>query len=392
MGKRFTALAPMILLMMGCPTALAEDSLEWDDLLEDPPLWERFFSARAGVGHHDNLLYSDLQPKGSAFLATGLDATWVRLPLNGWEVALFLNLDDRRYFDGGTVARFSPAPGGSNQTEKVSGERTALALAQVKRDLSSRWQAGGAVQYFHQDQVIDVSVTEVELGAVPVIGHQLLARLEGWWRPGGRFTGHTRFTGQRQWFAGDELDDYWQFGPRLAASWELSTHSTLELTQQLERRDFDTREELAIDGTPLPGTRLSYLTHNTGLEWQHHLDDRRRWRLVTRVGHGYNDDLATGYFNHHRASGMVQLRYRAPRWEVRAQASHAWYWYDVQRSDSRPEQRRERRTFQTELRANRRLTKSLRGYASYEFERADSNLSFDTYTVNSFQAGLEWEF
>jgi len=391
MGNGIASAAATLMLMMGMATAPAQDE-ELGDLLDELPLWEQFFTLRGGLGYSDNILFSDLNRISSTMLVSGFDATLVRLPLDGTEISLFASIDDRRYFDGGVVTNAVAGPAATNRIDDLRGERMILGLVQLKHDFSTNFQAGLTAQYSFQDQVLDVSVTEADLGTLPVVGNQFLTRAEGLTR----FWGHQRLGAgiewQRQVFEQDEVDDYSEYGPRINWGWNLSPRSSLELEYGIAQRDYDTRAEYTLDGTPIDGTRLHYRTQVAELEWQQHLDAARRWRLLARAGFSQNTDSGTGYFDYDRYTAGVQLRFRTAHWEVQARGRISWYQYDVQLSDEDPGEFRERLVTQANVRATRTLQRSLRAFAEYEFEQAGSNLSYDAYTVNVVSAGLEWEF
>lgn len=391
MGNGIKRMAWAILVMLEATTGRAQDA-GLEDLFADLPLWEQFYSLRVGLGYSDNILYSDLNQKSSAMLVSGFDATIFRLPLDGTEVNLFASIDDRRYLDGGTVTNTVAGTTATNRIDDLRGERTILALLQLKHDFSTNVQAGLGAQYSYQDQVLDVSVTEADLGTLPVVGNQFLTRAEGLTRLPGNLQLQAEVAWQRQIFEQEEVDDYSEYGPRASLGRKVTPRATLELEYGIARRDYDTRNEYTTAGEPIAGTHLRYLTQIAELQWEQQLDAERRWRLLARVGFSNNDDGGTGYFNYDRYTASVQLGYRREPWEVQARGRVSWYQYAVQMSDENPGELRDRLVTQASLRAGRTLRRSLRVFAEYEFEQALSNLSYDAYKVNVVSAGLEWEF
>ncbi len=391
MGKGFTRAMAVLLVMLGAKTGRAQDA-GLDDLLGELPLWEQFYTIRGGLGYNDNILYSDLNQQSSPMLVTGFDATLFRLPLDGTQLNLYASVDDRRYLDGGTVTNFTGGSASTNRIDDLRGERMILGILQLTHDFTTNLQAGIAGQYAYQDQVLDVSVTEVDLSTLPVVGNQFLARVEGLARFADDLELQAKFDWQRQIFEQEEVDGYYEYGPRATLAWEISERGNLELAYGIARRDYDTRPEYAEDGAPIDGTRLRYLTQVAELEWEQHLDAARRWRLLARGGFGHNRDSGSGYFDYDRYSASLQLRYRSAPWEVELRGRLSWYQYAVQRSDENPGELRDRFTTLATLRASRMVHRALRIFTEYEFEQAESNLSYDGYTANVVTAGVEWEF
>lgn len=390
MGKAI-ARGAAVFLMLSAANVRSEN-LEPGDLLEDLPFWQQFYSLRAGLGYSDNILFSDINKKSTSMLVSGFDATIVRLPLDGTQVNLFASVDDRRYFDGGRVTNSLAGPVITNRIDEVRGERTILAFAQIKHDLSPDWQIGLGERYFYQDQVIDLSATEADLSTLPVQGQQFQTSGEALWHLGENKHVRMEIDWQREIFEQPEVDDYSEYGPQLEFGFDLKKSSAVELSYQIYRRDYDTRREYGTDGTPQADTKLSYLIHTAELEWQYYFDAARQWRLVARGGFVRSDDGASGYFSYDRYSALLQLRYRDANWEAELRGRFSWYQYDHQLSDENSGERRARLMSEVGLRASRRLGKSFKLFGDYTFEQADSNVSYDNYTVNTVSTGIDWEF
>lgn len=370
------ALAALTILAPGLhPASAQEEEPDLDALLEDIPLWEQSLNLRLGAGFNDNLLLSDLNQESSPMLASGFDLALFRLPLDGRHFNFFASLDDRRYPDG----------------DQVRNEQTVLTMAQARRDFTAAWIGGVTGQYFYQNQVVDVSVTEADATTLPVRGHQLVAATDWRWRSPSVWWLEAEATGERQLFEEDLLDDYWEYGPRLSAGWNYRYESDVELGYELARRDYDSREAYSVSGQPQAGTDLSFHAHDLELAWRHHFDEPRRWRLFTRLGWGRNEDNGSGYFDFDRWFASTQLRFRREPWEVRAQARVAWYDYAVQTSDTDPGELRERVLTTLQLRLEREISAAVRLVLEYDFEQATSNLSFDSYTANVTWLGIDWE-
>src|SRR2546426_4336779 len=190
------------------------------------PKWEHDLSLRTGAGYRDNVALASQSPKESAFIATGLEMIFLRLPENNTQFSLFLSADDLRYLSSGPVDK----------------EQTAFAQALVKTDIGSAWQVSLAAEYVYQNQVVDVSATEPGLTTILVRGHTAIVR------PGLRhdFANHcwimVEAPVQRQFFH-EPLDDYLEYGPRLTLGKTYGHQSELSVRYEITRRHYD-REPL----------------------------------------------------------------------------------------------------------------------------------------------------
>lgn len=338
------------------------------------PLWDYSVNARAAVGYKDNLLLNRDATESSYLLASALDLTVLRLPLDGRQFHFILSGEDIRYPDGNTVQK----------------EQTLIALAQGKLDLGRGFQGGLTAQYLYLDQVVDVSITETATAPMPLRGHLLALRPSCRVGLPGRFWVEAEGIAQRQWFAAP-LDDYREGGPKLTVGRDYGHRSTATLGYQWALRAYDHRAPLAADGTPLAGT-LQFQRHEVELVLRHNWDARRRWRTVTRLNCQVNRDNGAGYFDHNRFQVSQQVRYVAGPWELRCQARLSHFEFAVQRAGSADPSLREKTLAAIGLRGQKKLTKHLNAFADYEYEQSLSNRTVDEYRVHKASGGLELEF
>jgi hypothetical protein len=197
--------------------------------------------------------------------------------------------------------------------------------------------------------------------------------------------------GTRQFF-NEFIDDYWEAGPKTTLTRTLGTRGDLAASYQFSQRWHDSREAREPDGELQLGTRLHFYQHEVVFHWRQHWDSAKRWRTTTKLSLQRNEDNGGGYYDYLRPQFNQQVRYRAEKWEVRADARLSYYHYDHQRTDGPESPRREKIYLRLGLRGERALTKTLKLFAQYDYERAVSNLDIDEYTVNTVFAGLDWEF
>src|SRR5688572_24130251 len=115
------------------------------------PKWVHDLGLKTGAGYRDNVALSSQSPQASAFIATGLELIYLRLPENDTRFTFFLSAEDLHYL--------SPEP--------VDKEQTAFLQTLVTTDCGLGWQVSIAAEYVYQDQVLDVSATEAGLTTLP---------------------------------------------------------------------------------------------------------------------------------------------------------------------------------------------------------------------------------
>jgi hypothetical protein len=265
-------------------------------------------------------------------------------------------------------------------------------MVQIRREMGQRWSAGIPLVYNYIHQVLDASITETNLTALPVRGHMLDAAPSVRFGLGQEWELEGEFAVQRQLFGSDELDDYWEGGPRLTLRQNYAAKSFVALSGMIHRRDYDTRTQFSAAGEAVPGTRLEYLFTRLELAWQHAWDARQRWRTVTRLGVEVNRDNGSGYFDYDRFMVAEQVRFRAGPWEGRAQAKLLFYHYRLQIADPPESGLRERAAIACGAGLERSLGKHFKLVADYEYEATLSNLAMDEYRVNVFSGGVEWSY
>ncbi|MBU6400511.1 MAG: hypothetical protein KGS61_09350 [Verrucomicrobia bacterium] len=338
-------------------------------------VWDHSIDLRAGVGYKDNILFGSANHEGSPFEDTGLDLMLLRLSTSGTLFNFFLTGDDIRYFHAPDVDK----------------EQTLLSQAQLKKDLGPDWKAALTVQYFYENQIYDASITETNFTAVQARGHNLSLGPALRRELGHHYWVELAGNGQRQWFAAP-LESYWQGGPKLTVGRDLSQQSDLTLSYSWERRVYINFNEIALDETPIAGTTAAFWIQQAELAWHRNWDAQRHWRTVTRLIYLVNQDNGPGFFNYHEYRLVQQLRYQARPWQFEARAAVSRYEFDRQTVSLADLSTRHRTDATFSVRGERRLTRALRAFAEYAYERSVSNLAFDQYHVNQILGGLDWEF
>lgn len=276
-------------------------------------LWDVSLRASLGGGYRGNVLLSSVRPEGSSFVEATGDFSAIRVSESGSSFTFFVLGELQRYLE----------------TEEVKNEGILFAVARAEAPVDDASVIGGQFQYLYQNQILDVSETEVELRRARVLGHGLSLTPHWEHTLGERWSMKLEGTALRQIFE-EELDDYWEGFGRLSLDYAYGHRSQVSLAYELRQRFYDTREQYDSGGTPVAGTSLVYRYHEAGGEWRHYWDAEQHWRTTLRAGVLRNDDNGSGYFNYDRVQVSAQARWRQGRWDARLQGRAGWYWYPNQ--------------------------------------------------------------
>ena len=347
---------------------------EWEDwsLL---PAWIRDTSIGTGVGYTDNVGLAPQDPEASAFLSAEIESFWFRLPQNHEEVSVFFTADLRYYLTADIL----------DTEELIFGQ------ARFETGNDDGWKGWTEASYLFQHEVLDVTVTNPDLGILPVIGNTFILGLglerefgSNWWMSLG-------IPLQRQYFQ-EPLDDYWAYGPEWTAGFRYGRQSDLALRYELESRPYDTFEQSTADGVPIPGTHRSFLLQQLNLEHRHYWDPKGRWRTRARLAAGYNDDGGSGYFDFRRLLASGEVRFRSEGWECLVEARIANFRYPVQTVSPTDPEKRNRTDLELRAACRIPLSRLIGLSAEYLHERTVSNVPDDEYSVNTLKGGVVWSF
>ncbi|MGE3309390.1 MAG: hypothetical protein AB7O66_05410 [Limisphaerales bacterium] len=335
-------------------------------------LWDTSSTLRSWAGFRDNPQLSSVTPVGSAFLAAGGEILVFRLPVDGWEVAIFGLLEHLEYLEPG-----------------VAPETTAVVDARVDRKWGDGWFWGAGLDYFFLKQVFDASELAGVRVIIPTVGHTLTFRP----RLGREFSKTWRWELEpelsRQWL-GEPLDSFLDAGARVQLIRRWGTRSEAGISYRFRDRAFDNRPPRNPDGDVLPG-KLEYLQNEWEAVWKATWDGRSRWRTQVRGGYLRSDDLEGGYFDFERFHLFGQIRYSAAAWEVRAEARARWYHYPSQPSSEPDGSSRRRLDLTFLVRGEWKMSRRWRVFVQYEDEMSDENTTAADYRAAGISGGVEFE-
>jgi hypothetical protein len=339
------------------------------------PSWEPSATLKTALGYKDNVGLSRTAPEASAFVHTAVEGMVLRLPVDGTQVLLYLAAEDTRFWE----------------SSRLDHEDFAMTQLEVRRFWENDWQAALGLEGMYFDQLIDFSITDTNLAALPARGLSLTVR------PGVR-----RELSSAIWLSletpvsrqlyKDSVDDYWEGGPKLTLGRTYGRQSEVSLSYLFTQRGYNRAPGRDADGDTITNSVRRVSHHEVQIGWKHFWDAKRHWRSSTRLGYRHSAENVSGYFDYERYELVHQWRFKTGRWELSAEGRVAHYRFPVQTvSDTDPEKRR-RTDLRATLRAERQLNPHLRLHAQYEYERSDSNQLLDEYAVNTVSAGVSVEF
>jgi hypothetical protein len=346
----------------------------WNKAEEAASNWDYSATVRGALGFKDNILLSKFQQEESAFWQTGADFLLFRLGENGSSLNFSISGNDRRYFS---------APG-------VRKEQDASLLFGWNQPLNAKFETGVDFTYFYLDQVMDASVDEFLITSLQVKTHVLSLEpyvlyhfSDGWF---------VRFAPQVERDFVDVLDDYTEWGPQIMAGKKYGHKSRATLSYSYHLRYYDTREQIMLDYSTLPGSSLVYDQHEIEARVMHNWDEGRHWRSKLRVSYERNEDNGFGFFDYDKIRFGTGFGYYGDTWSVVGDGKILHYNYDEQQVAGPGSDKWQRWNYLLGLRLEKNVTSNLKLFLESEHEWSVSNDPFTEYQVNTVMSGVDWTF
>lgn len=339
--------------------------------LPELPTWTTTADLSLAAGYRDNLLLSPTRPDRSSLLRAEAEVMALKVPVGDFDGFAYLDLVETRYLDG----------------RNTDHERTAIFAGEA------RWQPGPAfkgtwlLQAYHQDQVLDVSVTEADLSTAQLQVTGFATGPSARWNFASFFVDAKVLT-RRDTYR-DDIDGYVDSEGAFATGYTWGHDSELSLGVARRLRDHDSRQQYTVSGRPIAGTRLKTRQSDANLTWTQNFDAAKKLRLTATLARQWSRDNGTGYFNYDRDTARARLTWKSDPWENEFGAEVNRYRFPVQfiGLGINPDVRRK-----NELRLSweltRRLSDSLATFLYLEREQSRSNDDRSRFTVNTVYAGL----
>lgn len=335
-------------------------------------LWDVSTRLTLGGGYRDNVALSSVAPENSPFVEASADFSVMRLSNEGALLSLFILGEFRRYTD----------------SEEINNEDIVYSVLQFEQPVGTRNTLGAEVQYFYENQVLDVTEIASTPERILVLGHGLSFKPKWQYSLGSDWDITLEGTAYRQIYE-VELDGYWEGAGRLELKRSYGNRSFVSVDYEYRQRFYNSRDQYDSAGQPIPDTELTYQYQEVGGEWRHYWDAQRHWRTTLKAGYLMNRDNGSGYFDYDRVQASLQFRWRPGRWDAKLQGRAGWYSYPRQPIAG---ERRERSYYSLELRVERMLDRNWLVYASGYREEYFSNEPLDQYSDWMASAGIGVEF
>ena len=261
----------------------------------------------------------------------------------------------------------------------------------MEQEFNEVWTGGFSASYFYQDQVLDVSTTETNREAIPVVGHTI----EALPRVKLQLPAHNWLDAeaavQRQ-FYNSPLDDYYMVGGRLAVGHDFPRDSKISISYAPVWRPYDTEPARTASGHVITNSHRESFRQEARFVWRQHWDAEKRWRTVFTTGALLNLENGGGYFDYTRWFVSQRIRYRAAGWEIAVEGRFGQYDYANQLANPPDPEKRQRKEWRASLDIERDLTRHLMLAVRYDYETVLSNDPLETYSVNVVSVSLNWEF
>lgn len=344
-----------------------------DDFLTPLPLWDFETILKGGGGYRDNARSSAADPEGGGFVLAGLETMWLRLPPDGPRFTFFLEAEHLEFVTG----------------DDLPADTFVSSFSQLRFDTGTGIEAILGLGAFFLDEIVDVTTSEIVLEPIRVRGYGFTpsASVRKTW-PSELFI-EAKASASRQWFH-DPLHDFWEYGPKLSTGWTPG-NSEISFSVEYLERDYDDRRAIATDGTSIPDSEVDFHILRPGLTISHTWGEERQWRSYTELGMEFNRDSETDYFSYDRIRTSQRFTFSRDPWDLTAHLRYSFYDYKVQRTDD-GESNRIRHSWGAGVEIQRNLSDRCALFGRYDRDWVRSNEPETDYSVDTWSAGLTWQF
>lgn len=341
----------------------------------DLPAWSFAGELETGFGYADNITLAPIDPEASTLARAAGNALAWRTLGDSTELAGIVDATYTRYFSA-----------------SVDDATLLITRAEGRWQPEGAWRLSGAVQGIYQDEVVDTSSLENNLGSIRARLTTISALPTAECRVIRNWTLLIR-PALRRFDYRAPLDDFTESELEGGLSRALGRAGSLALTARAMERDYDDRPQAGPVGRPIYGTRLSVRQIATDLRLDISGGRDASWSARVHAGVLQNRDNGSGYYDYDR--WMVDVRSVVTRgpWTIEAEAGWSDSTYLVQFAgygiDPEHRARTEWRGF---VRVERSLGPAVSLFAEWDATDSDSNDLFIDYESVVVLAGARWNF
>lgn len=339
------------------------------------PAWTITAESSLAAGYRDNLLLSPTRPDRSALLRATVEVMALKVPVGMFDGYAYLDLIETRYLSG----------------RDTDHERSAILASEARWQPNPALRAAWSLQAYHQDQVLDVSVTETDLSIAQLQVTGFATGPVVRWTPAPLWL-EAKTAFRRDTYR-DDLDGYDDAEGALALGYTWGHGSELSAGATHRLRDHDSRQQFTVSGRPIAGTLLETRQTDAHLAWLHVFDSPKKPRLTVTLTRQWSRDNGTGYFDYDRESARARFTWKNDAWENEVTAEANRYRFPVQfiGLGINPDHRRKNELrFTWEL--TRRFSDRLSAFLFLEREQSRSNDDRSRFTVHTAYAGVRFSW
>ncbi|BET69267.1 hypothetical protein ASA1KI_41850 [Opitutales bacterium ASA1] len=355
---------------------LADLDGELSALLEESP-WQWGVDVDVASGYRHNPTLAAFGRVSSVATRANLSAFAWRMPLEGAREWLTL-------FDGTWT---------HHHAEQVDDSSLAIVRSELRSPLGRASEASVAVRWIHHDEIVDA--TSLDNPPTAEGAPSVRARLSSpgvsvgvesgfgpWTLEGGVGVDYSDFR--------SPLDDLWTVTGEIDCSRATGRASRVGLEASAAWRLYETREQSAIGGRPLPFTRLR--TVRPGVEIYHELvgGGDSGWKTRARAGFRTNLDNGSGWHDYDQSYAGVAFAMERARWSLDVDLDRRDTLYRHQTYGFGNPPRRRHEQWSLALRLERSFGSAWSVFFDGEVSLDRSNDPFLHYDDRLLLAGVRW--
>jgi len=196
-----------------------------------------------------------------------------------------------------------------------------------------------------------------------------------------------------RWMFLRPLDDYWEIGPVVSAGYNFGKSADVTASYTGAADAHEQWQATDRFGRLPPHAPLLEIWQDRGeVAWHQYWDSTHHWRSTLRLGMAYEDDNGGGFLNHYQYLVGAELRWQNNDWQIKGGVQESYEDYPIQGTGISNGETLYRILLDASLSIERRIYKTLKGYAKVQYQRARSDKIETQYIATTIVGGLSFEF